>query len=84
MYYNYANYSATLTPSTSLMMDTTYTVVVHGGSNTPVIKDPEGDAMAANFTSTFTTDAAGSGDVAVAACEPVGTHGVDSGIGEVT
>jgi PKD repeat protein len=57
--YNSNTDSATLTPSSALAYSTTYTVLVHGGSSGAVIKDIAGDALAANFSSSFTTVASG-------------------------
>ncbi len=48
--------TATLTPTSALGIDTAYTVLVHGGSSGAVVKNTSGTALAANFTSTFTTD----------------------------
>lgn len=45
--------TATLTPNAPLANGTTYTVVVKGGSSG--VQDTAGDAMAADFNSTFTT-----------------------------
>ena len=45
--------TATLTPTSALANSSTYTVVVVGGSSG--VKDTNGNAMAANFSSTFTT-----------------------------
>jgi PKD repeat protein len=47
---------ATLTPTSALVQNTTYTVDVLGGSSGPVVKNTSGTALAATFTSTFTTD----------------------------
>jgi PKD repeat protein len=57
VFYNGTTYTATLTPNSPLAQDTTYKVLVLGGSTGSVIKDPEGDATSANFSSTFTSDA---------------------------
>ncbi|AKG23983.1 hypothetical protein IJ00_24135 [Calothrix sp. 336/3] len=53
--YNSANNSATFTPSSSLALSTTYTVTVKGGTVDPRIKDPAGNALAQNYTWSFTT-----------------------------
>ncbi len=51
--------TATLQPSAALAASTTYTAVVSGGSNG--VKDPSGNALASNFTWSFTTAVAASG-----------------------
>jgi PKD repeat protein len=53
--YNATTFTATLTPSAALGYSTAYTVLVHGGTMAPVVKDTAGNALAANFSSTFTT-----------------------------
>ncbi|WP_225896428.1 DUF4082 domain-containing protein [Amazonocrinis nigriterrae] len=53
--YNTANRTATLTPTSPLANSTTYTVTVKGGSTDPRVKDLAGNALAANFTRSFTT-----------------------------
>jgi PKD repeat protein len=55
--YNSANFTVVLTPVNTLATNSTYSVLVHGGTSGAVIKDPAGDNMASNFSSTFTTDA---------------------------
>ncbi|MBA3589996.1 N,N-dimethylformamidase beta subunit family domain-containing protein, partial [Methylibium sp.] len=59
--YNATNRTATLTPSAALAVSSTYTATVRGGASDPRIKDPAGNALAANLTWTFTTAAAGGG-----------------------
>ena len=49
--YDANNQRATLTPSAALTLNTTYTVLVEGGSGT-VVKDSSGMAMAAASTTT--------------------------------
>ena len=51
--YNSANKTATLTPSSSLTGSTTYTATITGG--TSGVKDLAGNALAANYTWSFTT-----------------------------
>jgi methionine-rich copper-binding protein CopC len=53
--YNATNRTVTLTPTSSLANLTTYTVVAKGGASG--IKDAAGNAMTADFTSSFTTAA---------------------------
>jgi Domain of unknown function (DUF4082)/Bacterial Ig-like domain/Bacterial Ig domain len=54
--YTSASNTATLQPTAALVASTTYTVVVSGGANG--VKDLAGNAMTANFTSSFTTGVA--------------------------
>ena len=49
--------SAMLDPTAGLAYSTTYTATVHGGATDPRIKDLSGNAMASNFTWSFTTSA---------------------------
>ncbi|BAZ49412.1 Ig domain protein group 1 domain protein [Nostoc sp. NIES-4103] len=53
--YNTANRTATLTPTSPLANSTAYTVTVKGGGSDPRVKDLAGNALAANFTRSFTT-----------------------------
>jgi hypothetical protein len=53
--YNSGSYVATLTPSSALTAGTTYTATVKGGTTDPRVKDVAGNALAANFTWSFTT-----------------------------
>jgi hypothetical protein len=53
--YNASSFTATITPLSPLANNTPYTVVAHGGATDPRIKDLAGNALAATFTSTFTT-----------------------------
>jgi hypothetical protein len=53
--YSGAARTATLVPGQPLAYSTTYTVFVKGGSTDPRVKDSAGNALANNFTSTFTT-----------------------------
>jgi hypothetical protein len=57
--YNAATRVATLTPASALAASTTYTATVRGGSTDPRVKDAAGNALAANFTWSFTTGVAG-------------------------
>ncbi len=56
--YDEATRVATLNPASSLMLSTTYTVLVKGGATDPRVKDLAGNALATNATWTFTTAAA--------------------------
>jgi len=49
---------ATLTPASALAVSTTYTATIKGGTTDPRVKDAAGNALAANFTWSFTTAAA--------------------------
>jgi parallel beta-helix repeat protein len=53
--YNASNYTATLTPSASLALQSTYTVIVHGGTGANAVKNSSGNPMGSDFNSTFTT-----------------------------
>jgi hypothetical protein len=53
--YNASNRRATLTPNSNLAAGTTYTATVKGGATDPRVKDANGNALAANFTWSFTT-----------------------------
>src|SRR5206468_469557 len=55
--YNSATRVATLTPSAALANSTTYTATVKGGTIDPRVKDLAGNALAANFTWSFSTPA---------------------------
>ncbi|BAY31536.1 Ig domain protein group 1 domain protein [Nostoc carneum NIES-2107] len=55
--YNAASRTATLTPTSPLATSTTYTATVKGGTTDPRVKDLAGNALAANFSWTFTTSA---------------------------
>jgi hypothetical protein len=55
--YDAATRTATFSPSAALAPSTTYTISARGGSSDPRVKDIVGNAMAATFTSTFTTAA---------------------------
>ena len=57
--YNSSTRTATLTPTVALSNLATYTATVKGGATDPRVKDVAGNALAANFTWTFTTAAAG-------------------------
>ncbi|RCJ27107.1 hypothetical protein A6770_02815 [Nostoc minutum NIES-26] len=56
--YNTNSRTATLTPSSPLTANTAYTATIRGGSTDPRVKDQAGNALAANFTWSFTTAAA--------------------------
>jgi len=53
--YNSSTYAVTLTPSAALSSNSTYTVLVRGGTSGYVILDSAGTPLAANFSSSFTT-----------------------------
>jgi RHS repeat-associated protein len=53
--YNVASLTATLNPTASLALGTTYTARVRGGGTDPRVKDVAGNALAADVTWTFTT-----------------------------
>ncbi|HWQ96418.1 MAG TPA: DUF4082 domain-containing protein [Candidatus Methylomirabilis sp.] len=53
--YNGANFVATLQPSNLLANSTNYTAIVKGGGTDPTVKDIAGNALAANYTWSFTT-----------------------------
>ena len=55
--YNATSRTATLDPQNSLALSTTYTALVKGGATDPRVKDPAGNALAANSSWTFTTAA---------------------------
>jgi WD40 repeat protein len=55
--YDAATNTAKLKPNTSLAGNTAYTLTIKGGANDPRVKDLAGNALAANFTSSFTTGA---------------------------
>ncbi|RIK35198.1 MAG: hypothetical protein DCC55_31060, partial [Chloroflexi bacterium] len=55
--YNAANRTATLDPTDLLLSSTTYTALVRGGSTDPRVKDVAGNALANDFTWSFTTAA---------------------------
>jgi Domain of unknown function (DUF4082)/Bacterial Ig-like domain len=57
--YNATTRVATLTPTSPLAAATTYTATVRGGATDPRVKDLAGNALASNFTWSFST-AAGS------------------------
>jgi hypothetical protein len=59
--YASATRTATLDPIASLAAATTYTVTVRGGATDPRVKDVANNALASNFTWSFTTGAASSG-----------------------
>jgi hypothetical protein len=53
--YNNANNSITINPTAYLANNTKYTVTLKGGTVAPVIKDVANNALASNFTWSFTT-----------------------------
>jgi hypothetical protein len=57
--YNAATRTATLSPTAALPGTTTLTATVRGGTSDPRIKDPAGNALAANVTWSFTTEVPG-------------------------
>ncbi|MBH8563571.1 DUF4082 domain-containing protein [Nostoc sp. CENA67] len=56
--YNANNNTATLIPSSSLTPSTIYSATIKGGTTDPRVKDQAGNALAADFTWSFTTAAA--------------------------
>ncbi|WP_317164797.1 DUF4082 domain-containing protein [Hymenobacter ginkgonis] len=56
--YSASNLTATLTPTAPLAYATSYTLTVKGGSTDPRIKDLAGNALAASYSTSFTTLAA--------------------------
>ncbi|WP_341525543.1 DUF4082 domain-containing protein [Nostoc sp. UHCC 0302] len=56
--YDEATRKATLTPSSPLATSTTYTATIKGGVTDPRVKDQAGNALASNFTWSFTTTSA--------------------------
>jgi hypothetical protein len=53
--YDAATKTATLTPSSALVVSTTYTATIKGGTTDPRVKDLAGNALAANISWSFTT-----------------------------
>lgn len=53
--YDSATHIATLDPTGVLAPGTVYNLVAHGGTADPRVKDVAGNALAANFTASFTT-----------------------------
>ena len=53
--YDSATRTATLQPSAALIQTTTYSATVKGGATDPRVKDLAGNALASNFTWSFTT-----------------------------
>lgn len=53
--YDANNRTATLTPNSPLATSATYTATIKGGSTDPRVKDQAGNALAANYTWSFTT-----------------------------
>jgi methionine-rich copper-binding protein CopC len=56
--YNVATHVATLMPTSPLSDAALYTLRVHGGTTAPTVRDDAGNAMATDFTASFTTAAA--------------------------
>jgi hypothetical protein len=54
--YDAVTRTAILTPSTSLETGTTYTATIKGGSTNPQVKDQAGNALAEDYTWSFTTN----------------------------
>ena len=53
--YNAATYTATLTPAAALANTIVYTALIKGGSTNPRVKDIAGNALATNYSWSFTT-----------------------------
>jgi hypothetical protein len=56
--YNSSTTMTTLTPSAALANSTVYTATIKGGATDPRVKDVAGNALAANYTWSFTTSSA--------------------------
>jgi Domain of unknown function (DUF4082)/Bacterial Ig-like domain/Bacterial Ig domain len=63
--YDPANLIATLTPSSPLASSITYTATVVGGSSDPRVKDQAGNALAQNYTWSFTTANSSSSSITI-------------------
>ncbi|GAB1540803.1 hypothetical protein NUACC21_34720 [Scytonema sp. NUACC21] len=61
--YDATTRTATLTPSSQLATSTTYTARIKGGSTDPRVKDQAGNALAQNYTWSFTTGTASSSSI---------------------
>ena len=57
--YNVGTLAATFTPTSPLSASTTYTATLKGGTTDPRVKDLAGNALAANLSWSFTTEALG-------------------------
>lgn len=78
--YNTSNNNATLTPSAALASNTTYTATVKGGTTDPRVKDTAGNALAANYSWSFTTAVPDTTPPTVTATTPTaGATGVSVG-----
>jgi hypothetical protein len=53
--YNATSHVATINPTATLGLSTTYTLTILGGATDPRVKDAAGNAMAANKVITFKT-----------------------------
>jgi hypothetical protein len=78
--YDAATRTATLDPTPSLSGSTTYTATIKGGATDPRVKDVAGNALAANFTWSFTTAAVDTTPPTVTSVTPAsGATGVVTG-----
>ena len=73
--YDAATRTATLTSSSALSAGTGYAVTVRGGVGTTVVRDLAGNALDADFTSTFTTASVASPPTANAGADKSGNEG---------
>jgi hypothetical protein len=73
--YDAGSRTATLNPSSSLANSTTYTAVLKGGAVDPRVKDLAGNALASNYTWSFTTAAPVPVDIIYAGSSTGGTAG---------
>ena len=71
--YSTATRTATLAPTAALASGMTYTATVRGGATDPRVKDAAGNALAANFTWSFTTVAAPTGSCPCSIWSPTAT-----------
>jgi hypothetical protein len=78
--YDVVSKTATLDPTANLAASTTYMATVKGGATDPRVKDQAGNALANNFSWSFTTAAVDTTPPAVTSVTPAsGTSGVSSG-----
>ncbi len=80
--YDAGSQTATLTPSAPLSNSTTYTLTVSGGAGG--VADTDGDTLAADFTSTFTTAATTPAAPTGLAVDPSSNTGAFDGNGYVS
>ena len=68
--YNSSNNTALLTPTAALASNTTYTATLKGSATDPRVKDTAGNALAANYSWSFTTAAPDTTPPTVTATNP--------------